>query len=194
MGYPEEERDLSEEYAAALDNPLFNDDFRRAFMDAQRRIAEREAPMKAKIDAEVAEIMKQVNAERAAAARGEPPPQPATPPPSTVQVPSTAPTPARAPPTAFNPLLDLGLETVELDTEVLGQMKQSSEDNLNNLMNVLAGIENAVRSERIQLDRINFAIEKAKRQARYAEAERISRQRKAEEAQRTEDGSEGDGE
>ena len=48
----------------ALDNPIFNDNFKKAFMDAQERIADEQGPMKAQIRAEVDEIMKQVQNER----------------------------------------------------------------------------------------------------------------------------------
>ena len=72
----EEQKRLSEveeEFVStgALDNPLFNEQFKRTFLEAQARIKEKEAPMRAKINAEVEEIMRRVNAEREAAARGE---------------------------------------------------------------------------------------------------------------------------
>ena len=64
------------------------------------------------------------------------------------------------------------------EVDVLGQMKQTSEDNLQNLFNTLAGIESAIRAERMQLERINFAVDKALKTARYEEAERIVQERK----------------
>ena len=45
-------------------NPLFTPDFKKAFMEAQERIEAREAPDRARIDAEVAEIMARVETER----------------------------------------------------------------------------------------------------------------------------------
>ena len=56
--------DEGEAMRGALDNPLFNDNFKKAFLEAQERLAEEQAPMKAQIKAEVDEIMKQVEAER----------------------------------------------------------------------------------------------------------------------------------
>jgi hypothetical protein len=101
-----------------------------------------------------------------------------------VEIPSHAPAPARASPKS-DPLLGLGLDSVELDVDVLRQLKKTSEDNLHNLMNVLAGMQSAVKAEQLQLDRIDFAIEKAKRQARYAEADRIAKRRGAEDGSTT---------
>jgi hypothetical protein len=54
-----------------LDNPLFNADFKKTFLEAQVRLEAKQAPMKAKVDADVAEIMARVNAERAAAKASE---------------------------------------------------------------------------------------------------------------------------
>jgi hypothetical protein len=65
--------------------------------------------------------MKQVNAEREAAARGEPSPPRAAHDPAAksqpVQIPTHAPAPS-APPSEPSPLLDIGLESVAMDVEV----------------------------------------------------------------------------
>ena len=64
------------------------------------------------------------------------------------------------------------------EVDVLGQMKQTSEDNLQNLYTTLAGIETAIRAEQMQLERINFAVDRALKMSRYAEAERVVQERK----------------
>ena len=65
------EKEIASTYADALDNPLFTDNFKQAFIEAQARLKEEQAPMREKIDEEVAAIMRQVHAEREAEARGE---------------------------------------------------------------------------------------------------------------------------
>ena len=206
----EEQKRLSEveeEFVStgALDNPLFNEQFKRTFLEAQARIKEKEAPMRAKINAEVEEIMRRVNAEREAAARGEtlggggvergdenspaaaddaaadsdsrnssvrevdsnpiPAPDPRGYYPS-----STLPAPASPPqqtgaPAAAHP-------------DDLREMRRCSEAQVAQLRAALAGVERALRAETTQLRRIDLAIEKAAREARYAEAEKVARERR----------------
>lgn len=165
---------VEEEYGGALNNPLFTPEFKEAFLQAQERIAEREAPMRAKIAAEVDEIMARVNAERAAAARGEPPPpppqQPQEPQPPLGSAPTPAPTPTPAP--APTPTSSSG------DVDVLRQMRKSSVEQIDRLRAAMAGLEAAALAEQMQLQRIEFALEKAAREARYAEADRVARERR----------------
>jgi hypothetical protein len=199
---------VEEAYAAKLDNPLFTPEFKQAFIEAQERIAERNAPMMAKINDEVKDIMAQVEAEREAAARGEnvdksrplrarggdagdagdaadarAGPGPAEI--SSSEIDSTlgslfggaldpsvprkppAPLPVAPPPPAASP-----------DAEVLLQMKQVSQAQIDRLQASLAAIEGAVLAEQMQLQRIEFAIAKAAREARYAEADRVARERR----------------
>ena len=186
--------ELAEQWAAPLDNPLFNDDFKAAFLAAQERIAEREAPMKAKINEEVAEIMKQVNAERDAAARGEPMPTDpiASRPPSAAGDVFDAMTGvgatlddlgaafAATPP--INPVAASsavsGLDASALDVDVLVQMRKTAEDSLRGLTNTLGVIENAAKAQRMQIERLDYLLEKARKEARYREAERMVQERK----------------
>ena len=201
-------QEVEERFSEKLDNPLFTPAFKRAFIEAQERIAERNAPMMAKINDEVADIMAQVKAEREAVERGEqvdtsrplragggdlgPGTGPEGPdstaestevddtldtlgslfggaldpsvqkkPPSPPLAPSSSPPPPASP-----------------DTEVLLQMKQSSEAQIDRLRASLSAIEGAVLAEQMQLQRIEFAIEKAAREARYAEADRVARERR----------------
>lgn len=204
----EKRQEVEEAYAAKLDNPLFTPEFKQAFIEAQERIAERNAPMMAKINDEVKDIMAQVEAEREAAARGEnvdksrplrarggdagvagdagdarAGPGPAEI--SSSEIDSTlgslfggaldpsvprktpAPLPVAPPPPAASP-----------DAEVLLQMKQVSQAQIDRLQASLAAIEGAVLAEQMQLQRIEFAIAKAAREARYAEADRVARERR----------------
>ena len=195
-------QEVEARFGEKLDNPLFTPAFKQAFIEAQERIAERNAPMMAKINDEVADIMAQVKAEREAAERGEsvdtsrplragggdlgPGPaeiastevddtlgslgslfggalDPSVPkrPPAPPLAPSPCPPPP-APP----------------DAEVLLQMKQSSQAQIDRLQASLAAIEGAVLAEQMQLQRIEFAIAKAAREARYAEADRVARERR----------------
>ena len=64
------------------------------------------------------------------------------------------------------------------DAEVLLQMKQVSQAQIDRLQASLAAIEGAVLAEQMQLQRIEFAIAKAAREARYAEADRVARERR----------------
>lgn len=198
----EKRQEVEEAYAAKLDNPLFTPEFKQAFIEAQERIAERNAPMMAKINDEVKDIMAQVEAEREAAARGEnvdksrplrarggdagdarAGPGPAEI--SSSEIDSTlgslfggaldpsvprkppAPSPVAPPTPAASP-----------DAEVLLQMKQVSQAQIDRLQATLAAIEGAVLAEQMQLQRIEFAIAKAAREARYAEADRVARERR----------------
>ena len=205
----EEQKRLSEveeEFVStgALDNPLFNEQFKRTFLEAQARIKEKEAPMRAKINAEVEEIMRRVNAEREAAARGEtlggapverddenspaaaddsaadsdsrnavreddsnpiPAPDPRGYYPS-----STLPAPASPPQQTGSP--------AAAHPDDLREMRRCSEAQVAQLRAALAGVERALRAETTQLRRIDLAIEKAAREARYAEAEKVARERR----------------
>lgn len=78
-----------------------------------------------------------------------------------------APSPVAPPPPAASP-----------DAEVLLQMKQVSQAQIDRLQATLAAIEGAVLAEQMQLQRIEFAIAKAAREARYAEADRVARERR----------------
>jgi hypothetical protein len=198
----EKRQEVEEAFGEKLDNPLFTPEFKQAFIEAQERIAERNAPMMAKINDEVKDIMAQVEAEREAAARGEnvdksrplrarggdagdarAGPGPAEI--SSSEIDSTlgslfggaldpsvprkppAPLPVAPPPPAASP-----------DAEVLLQMKQVSQAQIDRLQASLAAIEGAVLAEQMQLQRIEFAIAKAAREARYAEADRVARERR----------------
>ena len=158
--------------------------------------------MRAKINAEVEEIMRQVNAEREAEARGE------------TYTPS-ADDPLRAldafagamsgaggggggaaarkpqPPLSTPPLVSrdemaaaaaAGLAGGEapVDVSILNEMLSASDGQLGSLRSALAGVEKALRAEAIQNQRIRLAIDKAKKMARYAEADRIAAERRAE--------------
>ena len=203
----EEQKRLSEveeEFVStgALDNPLFNEQFKRTFLEAQARIKEKEAPMRAKINAEVEEIMRRVNAEREAAARGEtlggggverddenspaaadsaadsdsrnavrevdsnpiPAPDPGYYPSSTLPAPASPPQQTGSPAAAH--------------PDDLREMRRCSEAQVAQLRAALAGVERALRAETTQLRRIDLAIEKAAREARYAEAEKVARERR----------------
>lgn len=163
---------VEEEYGGALNNPLFTPEFKEAFIQAQERIAEREAPMRAKIKAEVDEIMAQVNAERAAAARGEPPPTPPEQPQEPQPPLGSAPTPTPPPPPTPTPTPS------SADVDVLRQMRQTSVEQIDRLRAAMSGLEAAALAEQMQLQRIEFALEKAARDARYAKADRVARERR----------------
>ena len=57
-------------------------------------------------------------------------------------------------------------------------MKQASQAQIDRLRASLSAMESAVLAEQMQLQRIEFAIEKAAREARYAEADRVARERR----------------
>jgi hypothetical protein len=194
-------QEVEEQFGEKLDNPLFTPEFKRAFIEAQERIAERNAPMMAKINDEVADIMAQVQAEREAAERGE---RVDTSRPlraggrdvgdlgdlgdaassdvdGTLDSlgslfggaldPSVRKIPPIEPPLAPPP-------PVALDADTLAQMKQASQAQIDRLRASLSAMESAVLAEQMQLQRIEFAIEKAAREARYAEADRVARERR----------------
>ena len=190
-------------YADALDNPLFNDDFKKAFIEAQARLKEEQAPMRAKINAEVEEIMRQVNAEREAEARGETYTPSADDPLRSLDAfagamsgagggggggaaarkpqspPSTPPPPSRDEMAAAAARGLAGGET-PVDAGILSEMLSASDSQLGSLRSALAGVEKALRAEAIQNQRIRLAMDKAKKMARYAEADRIAAERRAE--------------
>ena len=113
--------------------------------------------------------MAQVNAERAAAARGEPPP---TPP----QQPQEPQPPLGSAPTPTPPPLPTPTPTPSsADVDVLRQMRQTSVEQIDRLRAAMSGLEAAALAEQMQLQRIEFALEKAARDARYAEADRVAR-------------------
>ena len=56
--------------------------------------------------------------------------------------------------------------------------KQASQAQIDRLRASLSAMESAVLAEQMQLQRIEFAIEKAAREARYAEADRVARERR----------------
>ena len=162
---------VEEEYGGALNNPLFTPEFKEAFIQAQERIAEREAPMRAKIKAEVDEIMAQVNAERAAAARGEPH-RPRRSNPGTPTSLGSAPTPTPPPPPTPTPAPS------SADVDVLRRDAPNGVEQIDRLRAAMSGLEAAALAEQMQLQRIEFALEKAARDARYAEADRVARERR----------------
>ena len=188
-------------YADALDNPLFNDDFKKAFIEAQARLKEEQAPMRAKINAEVEEIMRQVNAEREAEARGETYTPSADDPLGALDAfagamsggggggGAAARTPQ--PPPSTPPLMSrdemaaaasrglAGGET-PVAAGILSEMLSAIDNQLGSLRSALAGVEKALRAEAIQNQRIRLAMDKAKKMARYAEADRIAAERRAE--------------
>ena len=186
-------------YADALDNPLFNDDFKKAFIEAQARLKEEQAPMRAKINAEVEEIMRQVNAEREAEARGETYTPSADDPLRSLDAfagamsgaggggaarnaatpPSTPPLMSRDEMAAAAARGLAGGET-PVDAGILSEMLSASDSQLGSLRSALAGVEKALRAEAIQNQRIRLAMDKAKKMARYAEADRIAAERRAE--------------
>ena len=184
-------------YADALDNPLFNDDFKKAFIEAQARLEEEQAPMRAKINAEVEEIMRQVNAEREAEARGETYTPSADDPLGALDAfagamsgggaaartpqapPSTPPLMSRDEMAAAAARGLAGGET-PVDAGILSEMLSASDSQLGSLRSALAGVEKALRAEAIQNQRIRLAMDKAKKMARYAEADRIAAERRAE--------------
>jgi len=71
-------------------------------------------------------------------------------------------------------------ESLPLDADILGEMLSASDAQMGSLRSALAPLEKALRSEMIQNRRIRIAIEKAQRTARYAEADRIAAERRAE--------------
>jgi hypothetical protein len=52
-GAEDEDIDLEQEFADALASPMFNEDCKKTFLEAQARLEAKEAPMKAQIDSEV---------------------------------------------------------------------------------------------------------------------------------------------
>ena len=188
-------------YADALDNPLFTDNFKQAFIEAQARLKEEQAPMREKIDEEVAAIMRQVHAEREAEARGETYTQTADDPLGALDAFAGAMSGAiqpgadtfdgrpdananananqsfKSPPPRIE---STQTESLPLDADILGEMLSASDAQLGSLRSALAPLEKALRSEIIQNRRIRIAIEKAQRTARYAEADRIAAERRAE--------------
>ena len=67
-----------------------------------------------------------------------------------------------------------------MDVSILNEMLIASDSQLGSLRTALAGVEKALRAEAIQNQRIRLAIDKAKKMARYAEADRIAAERRAE--------------
>ena len=67
-----------------------------------------------------------------------------------------------------------------MDVSILNEMLSASDGQLASLRTALAGVEKALRAEAIQNQRIRLAIDKAKKMARYAEADRIAAERRAE--------------
>ena len=67
-----------------------------------------------------------------------------------------------------------------MDVGILNEMLSASESQLGSLRSALAGVEKALRAEAIQNQRIRLAIDKAEKMARYAEADRIAAERRAE--------------
>ena len=203
----EEQKRLSEveeEFVStgALDNPLFNEQFKRTFLEAQARIKEKEAPMRAKINAEVEEIMRRVNAEREAAARGETlgggpssattrtPPPPPIPPRiriretpfarsirtrSRLRTPDTTPPRPSPPPPLPRNKRDLPPPRTRTTFARCGG---AARRRWRSSARRSRGVERALRAETTQLRRIDLAIEKAAREARYAEAEKVARERR----------------
>jgi hypothetical protein len=174
--------EIEEKYGDALDNPLFNDAFRQAFIEASERLEEEQAPMRAKIDAEVAEIMARVHAEREAEARGEPFDAAAYIANAEKNVANANALEAQlpkddAPPTP-PPTTTTTETTTSADVGELRAMRDASSRQLRQLQNVLQAMESSVMNERLQLEKIEMLIRRAEREARYAEAERIARERR----------------
>ena len=67
-----------------------------------------------------------------------------------------------------------------VDAGILSEMLSASDSQLGSLRSALAGVEKALRAEAIQNQRIRLAMDKAKKMARYAEADRIAAERRAE--------------
>ena len=195
------EKEIASTYADALDNPLFTDNFKQAFIEAQARLKEEQAPMREKIDEEVAAIMRQVHAEREAEARGETYTQTADDPLGALDAFAGAMSGASQPGAdTFDGRPDANAnananqsfkspppriestqtESLPLDADILGEMLSASDAQLGSLRSALAPLEKALRSEIIQNRRIRIAIDKAQRTARYAEADRIAAERRAE--------------
>ena len=193
------EKEIASTYADALDNPLFTDNFKQAFIEAQARLKEEQAPMREKIDEEVAAIMRQVHAERESEARGETYTQTADDPLGALDAFAGAMSGAsqpgadvqhgrpnanananqsfKSPPPRIE---STQTESLPLDADILGEMLSASDAQLGSLRSALAPLEKALRSELVQNRRIRIAIEKAQRTARYAEADRIAAERRAE--------------
>ena len=57
-------------------------------------------------------------------------------------------------------------------------MRQTSVEQIDRLRAAMSGLEAAALAEQMQLQRIEFALEKAARDARYAEADRVARERR----------------
>ena len=199
-------QEIEEEFGEKLDNPLFTPEFKKHFIEAQERLAEKRAPMMAKINDEVAEIMKQVNKEREAAARGE---VVDTSKPLRASGSDNANLPevninevddalgslfgggqafresmqqaSALPSTPSSPSTSSYGQLPSPDAGVLGEMKIASHQQLENLRNSLMAIEQAVLNEQMQLQRIDFALDKARREARYAEADRVAKERREQE-------------
>lgn len=193
------EKEIASTYADALDNPLFTDNFKQAFIEAQARLKEEQAPMREKIDEEVAAIMRQVHAEREAEARGETYTQTADDTLGALDAFAGAMSGAsqpgadifdgrpnanananqsfKSPPPRIE---STQTESLPLDADILGEMLSASDAQLGSLRSALAPLEKALRSEIIQNRRIRIAIDKAQRTARYAEADRIAAERRAE--------------
>ena len=193
------EKEIASTYADALDNPLFTDNFKQAFIEAQARLKEEQAPMREKIDEEVAAIMRQVHAEREAEARGETYTQTADDTLGALDAFAGAMSGAsqpgadifdgrpnanananqsfKSPPPRIE---STQTESLPLDADILGEMLSASDAQLGSLRSALAPLEKALRSEIVQNRRIRIAIDKAQRTARYAEADRIAAERRAE--------------
>ena len=193
------EKEIASTYADALDNPLFTDNFKQAFIEAQARLKEEQAPMREKIDEEVAAIMRQVHAEREAEARGETYTQTADDTLGALDAFAGAMSGAsqpgadifdgrpnanananqsfKSPPPRIE---STQTESLPLDADILGEMLSASDAQLGSLRSALAPLEKALRSEIMQNRRIRIAIDKAQRTARYAEADRIAAERRAE--------------
>ena len=191
---------IQDQFGDGLNNPLFSDKFKLAFIESQDRLEKKNAPMMAKISDEVAEIMKQVNEERAARERGEvvdtskplgkssveKQPQ------SDVvdalgslfgEAPSPSfresiqrPPGAQSPTSSYGQLPSTGLPGA--DPSVLAEMRISSQTQLKRLQQSLVDAEQAVLAEQMQLQRIDFAVKKLQRPARYAEADRVAMERR----------------
>ena len=174
--------EIEEKYGDALDNPLFNDAFRQAFIEASERLEEEQAPMRAKIDAEVAEIMARVHAEREAEARGEPFDAAAYIANAEKNVANANALEAQLPKDDAPPTPPPTTTTTETATSAdvgeLRAMRDASSRQLRQLQNVLQAMESSVMNERLQLEKIELLIRRAEREARYAEAERIARERR----------------
>ena len=162
------EKEIASTYADALDNPLFTDNFKQAFIEAQARLKEEQAPMREKIDEEVAAIMRQVHAEREAEARGETYTQTADDPLGALDAFAGAMSGAiqpgadtfdgrpdananananqsfKSPPPRIE---STQTESLPLDADILGEMLSASDAQLGSLRSALAPLEKALRSE-----------------------------------------------